>query len=336
MQSISNKIGKILPRNLHYCDVGARWGIEVPWKSFRNIIDLISFEPDIVEYNSLQKDKIQNDKIFPYALTNDCKEVTLNLTKSRGCSSLYKPNLKYLKNYPDVERFFVEDTVTVETTSLDTLYSDKVFSNIDFIKIDTQGSELDILKGGEKFLSKNILGIEVEVEFQPIYENQPLFSDIDSFIRNHLGLQIQDLRKAYWKYPVGINIGSPKGQLIFGDALYFRSPYEILSLCSHFQKSDAASKLLNACLMGIVYGYLDFSLCILNQPSINDFVDKEITNQWKNLIINYGKSLRYSGVGSGRLSNLLNILYRICHPTQEGWASLGHHLGSRKKFGIFN
>ena len=78
------------------------------------------------------------------------------------------------------------------------------------------------MKGGEKFLSKNILGIEVEVEFQPIYENLPLFSDIDSFIRNHLGLQIQDLRKSYWKYPVGINIGSPKGQLIFGDALYFR------------------------------------------------------------------------------------------------------------------
>ena len=61
MQSISNKIGKIFPRNLHYCDVGARWGIEVPWKSFRNIIDLISFEPDIVEYNSLQKDKQNNN-----------------------------------------------------------------------------------------------------------------------------------------------------------------------------------------------------------------------------------------------------------------------------------
>ena len=93
----------------------------------------------------------------------DIKE-TINLTKSRGCSSLYKPNLKYLKNYPDVERFFVEDTVTVETTSLDTLYNDKVFSNIDFIKIDTQGSELDILKGGEKFLSKNLLK---EVRFSP-------------------------------------------------------------------------------------------------------------------------------------------------------------------------
>ena len=35
------------------------------------------------------------------------------------------------------------------------------------------------------------LGIEVEVEFQPIYEKQALFSDVDSFIRGNLGLQIQ-------------------------------------------------------------------------------------------------------------------------------------------------
>ena len=76
------------------------------------------FEPDIVEYNSLVKDKINNDKIFPYALTNESKEITLNLTKKRSCSSIYKPNLKYLKNYPDVERFIVEDIVTLEATSL--------------------------------------------------------------------------------------------------------------------------------------------------------------------------------------------------------------------------
>ena len=58
MKKILNEIIEIIPKNLHYCDVGARFGVQDPWESFRNIIDLTCFEPDIVEYNSLVKDKI--------------------------------------------------------------------------------------------------------------------------------------------------------------------------------------------------------------------------------------------------------------------------------------
>jgi len=229
MQCVVKKVSQIIPRNLHYYDVGARWGISEPWKSFLDIIDLISFEPDKEEYDSLLKNKHSKEMIYPYALSNRDKNESLNLTKNRGCSSLYKPNIEFLKNYSDYERFEIENTVTVETTSLDALFNKEVLSDIDFIKLDVQGAELDVLKGGEKVLSENILGIEVEVEFQPMYEDQPLFTDVDSFIRRRLGLQIQDIKKHYWKYPEGINIGAAKGGLIFGDALYFRSPHEMIS-----------------------------------------------------------------------------------------------------------
>lgn len=335
MQSLARTIGSILPRNLSYCDVGARWGIEEPWKSFREIVDLISFEPDKEEFDSLTKKKASKDMIYPYALFSEHKNVCLNLTKSRGSSSLYKPNYEFLKNYPDSGRFKIEDTVTVGATSLDALYSDKILFDIDFIKIDVQGAELDILKGGGRLLNENILGIQVEVEFQPLYENQPLFSDVDSFIRARLGLRIQDLRKTYWKYPEGVHIGANKGQLIFGDALYFRSPYETVSWCCNFPKDKASEKLHMACLMGVVYGYLDYSLCLLNQPSIGDFIERDKIDQWRTLILHYGKSLHYNGMGACRLSALFNLLYRMCQTTHGGWASMGHHLGTRKKGGIF-
>lgn len=336
MKSLMKNILPIMPRNLIHCDVGARWGIDKPWKSFRDLIDLLSFEPDKEEYESLMKNKDANDMIYQYALYKESKNISLNLTKSRGCSSLYKPNHDFLRNFPDLKRFEIEDVVTVTATSLDALYRDRVFSNMDFIKIDVQGAELHILKGGETFLRGHILGIEIEVEFQSLYKEQPLFPDVDIYIRDSLELQIQDLRKAYWKYPVGINVGAAKGQLIFGDALYFRSPYEILSWCSRFDKNEASNKILMACLMGIVYGYLDYSLCLLNQSSIGDFLDQDVIDSWKTLVLHYGKSLKYTGKGADKLAAVFNILYRICQPTHEGWASNGHHLGTRKKFGVFS
>jgi FkbM family methyltransferase len=336
MKSWINSILPIMPRNLIYCDVGARWGIGETWKSFRDILELLRFEPDKEEYESLMKNKGANDMIYQYALYKEPKNVSLNLTKSRGCSSLYKPNHDFLRNYADSKRFEIEDVIAVKATSLDTLYKDNVFSNIDFIKIDAQGAELDILKGGETFLREHIAGIEIEVEFQPLYKEQPLFSDVDACIRDSLKLQIQDIRKTYWKYPIGIDIGAAKGQLIFGDALYFRSPYEILSWCSRFHKKEASDKILMACLMGIVYGYLDYSLCVLNQSSIGDFLDQDMIDSWKSLIFQYGKNLKYNGKGTGKMAALFNYFYRICQPTHEGWASFGHHLGTRKKFGVFN
>lgn len=336
VKSCINRILPILPRNLIYCDVGARWGIGDPWKSFQVLLELLRFEPDQDEYEVLMKNKGAHDMIYQYALYKESKNVSLNLTKSRGCSSLYEPNHDFLKNYTDSKRFEVEDVVTVKATSLDALYQDMVFSNMDFIKIDVQGAELDILKGGESFLREHVVGIEIEVEFQPLYKGQPLFSDVDAYIRDSLELQIQDIRKTYWKYPVGVDVGAAKGQLIFGDALYFRSPYEILSWCTQFQKDEAANKILMACLMGIVYGYSDYSLCILNQSSIDDFLDHDMIDIWKSLILQYGKRLRYPGKGTHILAALFNYFYRICQPIHEGWASFGHHLGTRKKFGVFN
>lgn len=335
MKSFINKIVSLIPRNLIHCDVGARWGIGDPWKSFRAILELLRFEPDKKEFESLMKNKGANDTIYQYALYKESKDISFNLTKSRGCSSLYKPNYDFLRNYPDPERFEIEDAVTVTATSLDVLYRDGVFPNMDFIKIDVQGAELDILRGGESFLRKHILGIEIEVEFQSLYKEQPLFSDIDIYIRESLALQIQDIRKTYWKYPVGISVGAAKGQLIFGDALYFRSPYEIIPWCSHFDKKEASNKILMACLMGIAYGYLDYSLCLLNQPSVGDFLDKDVIANWRYLVLHYGKNLKYSGKGAGKLAALFNYLYRVCQPTHKGWSVNGHHLGMRKKYGVF-
>src|SRR5207249_2189584 len=65
----------------------------------------------------------------------------------------------------------------------------------EFIKLDTQGSELDILRTVDDSQWPDVLAVEVEVEFAELYTNQPLFFDVDGFLRSK-GMVLFDLRTA--------------------------------------------------------------------------------------------------------------------------------------------
>ena len=106
----------------------------------------------------------------------------------------------FLQQFEDAQRFKVKEKITIKTKTIDSLVQSNQIDTIDFVKMDVQGGELAILQGGEKFFKKNIIGLEVEVEFAPMYINQPLFSDVDIFARERLGLELWDIRKTYWKY----------------------------------------------------------------------------------------------------------------------------------------
>ena len=60
-------------------------------------------------------------------------------------------------------------------------------------------------------ITENIIGLQVEVEFKEIYNNQPLFAEVDLYIRKIFGLELFDIRKVYWKYKEGRGIGPNKG-----------------------------------------------------------------------------------------------------------------------------
>lgn len=332
---MKNPFSILSSRNFIFGDVGARGGLEEPWASFRNFIDVVSFEPDQEEYEELIKRKTDRDIVLPYALFNEEKKLNLNLTKSSGCSSIYEPNYTFLKRFPDVDRFTVEKKEIIKTTTLDTLYEKKIIKNLDFIKIDTQGSELDILRGGVKILNEKILGVQIEVEFKPLYTSQPLFAEVDRFIRDHLGLVLFDIKKVYWKYKYGRGIGSNKGQLIFGDALYFRDPYELPKWCDQISKTEAENKMVMACFMGIIYGYPDYSLCLLEQLKTCQWMKTEKIDNLKSIVKATAKRLKYSGKGYGIIWKYFNLIVNIFAPEHEGWGSGEHHLGSRKKFGVF-
>jgi len=89
--------------------------------------------------------------------------------------------------YREKTLFFDDDQVLIEkrkTTTLSQLFPNKIF---DLIKIDVQGSELDIIKGGISII-KNSKAVILEVSLVEYNENSPTKEMVYSFM-NELGFK---------------------------------------------------------------------------------------------------------------------------------------------------
>ena len=166
-------------------DVGCRWGFADKFIQNDNVSNILiyGFDPDKEECKRLTE-LYDNDniKLVPIGLDEKSGNKILYLTKEPGCSSLYAPNKNLTSNYPALSCAKEVAQVEVSLTSLDEWAKSISLKYIDYMKIDTQGAELSILKGG-KMILPTMRYLEVEVEFNPIYDGQPTFSDIDIYLR---------------------------------------------------------------------------------------------------------------------------------------------------------
>lgn len=290
-------------------DVGASGGISDRWKVMDRYLRAVCFEPDERSYAELKCKLGDKDRLINAALhSEDGAEIRFNLAKLPTNSSAFPPNMPFLRQFPDHERFEVVDSVEMKTKCLtiELLKSEGV-DDADFIKVDTQGSELSIFQGAKELLDKYIFGIEVEVEFAPIYKGQPLFTEVDGYLRQ-MGYELFDLRRYYWKRAVDIPTDEPKGQLIFADALYFKS---YTSFCESVRQSEqkrCQAKMLKAISICLIYGKYDYANYIFSR-ALNDhlFSPQEGDVIAKSLSI-MGRKKRIKG--SGRLAKIFHDAYR--------------------------
>ena len=262
-----------------YVDIGARWGIAEPWISFDDFLTVIAFEPDSVECEKLNARAQEGQKqirYFPIGLSDKRGEATLYLTKSPGCSSMLKPNKKLLIDFPHVERFEIEKEIKLHTETLDSFLDKNSIENIDFVKIDTQGTELNILQGSEKALSGDVLAIEVEVEFSQLYEGQPLFAEVDNYLRNK-GFSLFDLNRHRWKRKNVPHNMPCRGQLVFGDALYLKTDLE--ENIRRLEKGKALKFIFISALLGY-YDYGRYINRLLFQNRIVDQIEMKQINEF--------------------------------------------------------
>ena len=92
-----------------------------------------------------------------------------------------------LRRFPHPERFETVRVVRLKTETLDDQLAANAVNDVDFLKLDTQGTELAILEGARRVIEREALGFEVEVEFLPLYRDQPVLVQVSLIHRGGIG-----------------------------------------------------------------------------------------------------------------------------------------------------
>lgn len=242
------------------------------WDIFAPNLTIYGFDADVEACEQANADlaarKVNwHEKHIPLALSNTEGNATLYVTKYPGCSSLYPPSEEYIKRFSgNSELIKLESTVDLSTTTLEEFCKAEGIKEIDFLHLDVQGGELNVLQGADGILNNSVLGLMTEVEFTEIYAGQPLFSDVDIYLRTQ-GLTLFDFGSMYRdrRRDIPVVSQSHPGALIWSDAFYFRD----LMRSDLDPSLKTPEKLLKVACLADVMKFPDYALEILEYLTLN-------------------------------------------------------------------
>jgi FkbM family methyltransferase len=218
---------KIFAENpLAVVDVGARGGPEPHWVHYKDHVKIAAFEPDEKECEALNKRRTSS-RITYYPVALHEKEGTYEFYElgTPDGASFYKMNYEFVNRFPDEMDLEVKGHSRVRATTLDLFLAKNKAAHADFIKVDTEGSELDVLQGAKNTLESSVLGISCEVLFVPWRSNKVFFSDVERFLYE-LGFKLYDLSLHKYARKSFPGPESSWGQTVVGQAIFFRDPVE--------------------------------------------------------------------------------------------------------------
>jgi FkbM family methyltransferase len=273
---IENALQLLLPHlddRLVLFDVGARGGAFEGWERLGSKAHIIGFEPDGEECARLNG-LGGNVQYLPCALGETEGVLDINIAVEPACSSAYPPIRRIYERY---DRLMTPSgrTFRAPCHTLDSVCETGGLSRVDALKLDAQGFELNILRGAMESLKTCALA-DIEVEFNPLYEGQPLFSDVDRFMRDN-GFVLWRFSEMHhytpesfgalrneitlFAHPAGGMLAPlPHGQIFWAMARYVRAEYTAATA-----DPVAADRAITAATVAGTYGYWDLSVSILDK-----------------------------------------------------------------------
>lgn len=191
-------------------DIGAASGDTAVW--FSEVFpthQIQAFEPVLTSFEKAQKkaEKRKNILVHHLALTNENGETTIHVSDDTFSSSIIPINEKEVsaKDPALAAKVKTRYSQQVKMQPLDEIPN---IGEVLLMKIDTQGTELAVLKGAEQTLKRTRL-ILIEMNNHELYQGSAQYHQVDEFLRLH-HFKLRDIYVTY----------RPKGEMSEYDALY--------------------------------------------------------------------------------------------------------------------
>lgn len=213
------------------------------------------FEPGADAFAALEKNKGPHETYYPYAIgdgtTQNFYECALPVM-----SSLYEPDPNILKHFYGLDAA----GKVVNVSRIDTKRLDAVDGIVapDFLHMDVQGAEHQVLMGADKLLN-DILVVQAETLFLPMYKNQPMFSEVEMLLRGR-GFMLHRFNNPQirtWR-PACLN-----GNILTGWAQWFWCDSIFVRSVTTWDGMSADALLKMAAIMHDLYFAFDMVLLIL-------------------------------------------------------------------------
>ena len=279
-KSVTELWGHVGPLNV--LEIGSRGGAFTDLDGIASLVNYYGFEPDAEECERLNTNAsngahFRSEQYFPVAIGSKRETLQLNITAQPGCSSFLSPNMDKLRFFGRSEWFEVTKRVDVPVIPLDNLVEDKGIHRIDFIKLDVEGMELEILRGAEKAL-KHLKGIRLEVNYLDHRKSQASFAEIMNYLTERGFKVFRHLENHAWRpdskladsFSVKGDIPFSFGQLAHGDVLLFRSPSSELEV-----KGTPPIEALRLASLWFAYGFLSHANALVQSSQVQELITDE-------------------------------------------------------------
>jgi FkbM family methyltransferase len=281
---------------INYLDVGARGEIGEPWSRFApDRLKVVGFEPDPVECQLLSERNRAN-VYYPHALWGESTTRSFYLNEWESTSSMYPAN-------EDVTSLYQEKHWTgrkpkrelpVQCVALDEVLRRDDMP--DFIKLDTQGSEYQIILGGQKLLRENHPIVLAETWCERVYDGAPLTHEVMGLMYD-LGYTAFEVNvAASWLYRTSLNNVNGKARTIGFDILFMKRPDAL-----HFTDLD---RLLKFAGLAELFGFRDYGAYALESSSMASH------DRVKNALSIFGANNRWEISQRGGIRNIVNRILR--------------------------
>ncbi len=162
-------------------DIGAAQGMHPPWRSIAKYSVCVAFEADERELESVTRSAAGFRRLTTYnciAAERPSDAEPFYLTASPFCSSRLRPRLDALACYAFAPLFRVERTVDVRARDVASALAELELDHVDWLKIDSQGTDLRLLRSLGAELTRKALVVELEPGIIDAYEGEDRLEDV--------------------------------------------------------------------------------------------------------------------------------------------------------------